>query len=164
MILSGFILHNGYMRKIVRTAKPKMKMTHTKRKAISPVLATVILIAITLVAGVAIAGFAFGLFGTLSATANVTVTTLTCTHGTAVLSACTVQLQNTGNAPASAVACSLSGLGTSVLTGAPLAINAGSSVGATCTQAPAATVPGQPVQGTFTLSSGIIISFSGTYA
>jgi flagellin-like protein len=34
------------------------------RKGISPVLATVILIAITLIAAIAIAGFVFGLFGT----------------------------------------------------------------------------------------------------
>ena len=140
-----------------------MKVTRNKRKAISPVLATVILIAITLVAGVAIAGFAFGLFGTLSATANVTVTTLTCTHGTAAASKCVVNLENTGNAPASAASCSLSGTA-STLTGAPLAIPAGTTVSATCTTTPAATVPGQPVQGTFTLSSGIIVSFSGTFA
>jgi flagellin-like protein len=49
-----------------------------KRKAISPVLATVILIAITLVAGVAIAGFAFGLFGTLGTTANISVQSAAC--------------------------------------------------------------------------------------
>ena len=140
-----------------------MKMTHTKRKAISPVLATVILIAITLVAGVAIAGFAFGLFGTLSATANITVTTLSCTHGAMAASACTVQLENTGNAPASAVSCSLAGA-TSTLAGAPLALPSGTTTGATCTGSPANTVPGQPVEGTFTLSSGIIVSFSGTYA
>jgi len=141
-----------------------MKMTHTKRKAISPVLATVILIAITLVAGVAIAGFAFGLFGTLSATANVTVTTLTCTHNAvAADSTCTVQLENTGNAPASAVACALSGLNDAAFVN-PTAIPAGTTVGATCTGSPNPTVPGEPVQGTFTLSSGIIVSFSGTYA
>jgi flagellin-like protein len=51
------------------------------RRGISEVLATVILIAITLVAGVAIAGFAFGLFGTLGSSANISVVgTSTCDH------------------------------------------------------------------------------------
>jgi len=42
-----------------------------QRKAISPVLATVILIAITLIAAIAIAGFVFGLFGSFTSTAQV---------------------------------------------------------------------------------------------
>jgi len=41
------------------------------RKGISPVLATVILIAITLIAAIAIAGFVFGLFGSFTSTAQV---------------------------------------------------------------------------------------------
>lgn len=56
-------------------------MKFSRRKAISPVLATVILIAITLVAGVAIAGFAFGLFGTLGTTANIKELSATCVSG-----------------------------------------------------------------------------------
>ena len=50
-----------------------MQITNVKgRKAISPVIATVILIAITLIAAIAIAGFVFGLFGSFTATAEVT--------------------------------------------------------------------------------------------
>jgi len=49
-----------------------MKIHNSKqRKAISPVLATVILIAITLIAAIAIAGFVFGLFGSFTSTAQV---------------------------------------------------------------------------------------------
>ena len=51
-----------------------------KRPGITPVLATIILIAITLIAGVAIAGFVFGLFGTLSNSPNVTVITNNLPH------------------------------------------------------------------------------------
>ncbi|HYC11739.1 MAG TPA: zinc-ribbon domain-containing protein [Nitrososphaerales archaeon] len=115
-----------------------------------------------LVVGVAVAGFIFGLYGTMSASSSVSVTVLACTHGTAVSSTCTLHLQNGGNAPASAVACSLGGA-SSTLTGSPLAIPAGTTVGATCTGASEATVPGAPVQGTLTLSDGIVIQFSGTY-
>lgn len=49
-------------------------MRARKRKAISPVIATVILIAITLIASIAIAGFVFGLFGSFTSTAQVSVT------------------------------------------------------------------------------------------
>ncbi|MEM3684998.1 MAG: type IV pilin N-terminal domain-containing protein [Conexivisphaerales archaeon] len=45
-----------------------------KKKAISPVIATVILIAITLIAAVAIGGFVFGLFGSFTSSAQVSVT------------------------------------------------------------------------------------------
>ena len=48
-----------------------------KRRAISPVIATVILIAITLIAAIAIAGFVFGLFPGFTASAQVTQGTST---------------------------------------------------------------------------------------
>ena len=58
-----------------------MKITNVmKRRAISPVIATVILIAITLIAAIAIAGFVFGLFPGFTASAQVT-------QGTSSLSA-----------------------------------------------------------------------------
>jgi len=140
-----------------------MMERHNMRRAISPLVMTVLLIANTLVAGVAIAGFAFGLFGTASATSSVSATALVCSHGSATTSECLVVFQNTGNAPVSAVACSLAGA-TSTLPSAPLSIPPGQASGATCKVAPGITTPGQPVRGTFTLSDGTIVSFSGTYA
>jgi len=47
----------------------------SKRKAISPVLATVILIAITLIAAVAIATFVFGIFGSSASPATYSIQT-----------------------------------------------------------------------------------------
>jgi flagellin-like protein len=47
---------------------------YAQRKAISPIIATVLIIAVTLIAAVAIGGFVFGIFGSSSATANVSVT------------------------------------------------------------------------------------------
>jgi flagellin-like protein len=47
---------------------------YAQRKAISPIIATVLIIAVTLIAAVAIGGFVFGIFGSASATANVQVT------------------------------------------------------------------------------------------
>ena len=58
-----------------------MKINSAKRRnAISPVLATVILIAITLIAAIAIAGFVFGLFGSFTSTARVQIATATIVH------------------------------------------------------------------------------------
>ena len=133
-----------------------------KRNAVSPVLAVVIMIAVTMVGGVATAAFAFGLFGTMSATADISVTRLVCVHGPPYLSRCTAYLENTGDAPTSAVACSLSG-GSSILTGSPKNLPPGTSTYVSCRNAPAATFAGEPVKGTFTLESGISIPFEGLY-
>ena len=64
-----------------------------KRKAISPVLATVILIAITLIAAIAIAGFVFGLFGTFTNNAQVSVTAVSVSNDGATY---TLRFQNSG--------------------------------------------------------------------
>ena len=49
----------------------KREFGSNKRKAISPVLATVVLIAITLISAISIAGFVFGLFGSFSNSAQI---------------------------------------------------------------------------------------------
>ncbi len=138
-----------------------MTEKHGLRTAISPIM-TVLIIVNTIVAGVAIAGFAFERFGTASATADVSATPLVCSHGSAATSKCLVMFQNTGNAPVSAVACSLGGA-TSTLPSAPVSIPPGQASGAACKVAAGMTVPGQAVEGTFTLSDGTMVSFSGTY-
>jgi len=88
-----------------------MKINSTKRrKAISPVLATVILIAITLIAAIAIAGFVFGLFGTFTSTAQVQASVTSCNYNVlkAGAEACSITLTNSGNAnTATTGACSL---------------------------------------------------------
>src|ERR1700719_4065226 len=83
-----------------------MQSRKNARKAISPILATVILIAITLIAAIAIAGFAFGLFGTFTSSANPEVSVVNCDSGTNL---CTLSLTNTGGASASITGCSIYG-------------------------------------------------------
>jgi len=84
-----------------------------RRKAISPVLATVILIAITLIAAIAIAGFVFGLFGTFTSGQNLQLVGTSCyssTHtGATTENVCVLSLTNTGGASASITACSIYG-------------------------------------------------------
>ena len=73
------------------------KKVHRKnRKAISPVLATVILIAITLIAAIAIAGFVFGLFGSFTSTAQLSASNVSCTGPIAAI-VCDLQVSNTGS-------------------------------------------------------------------
>jgi len=137
--------------------------TH-KRKAISPVLATVILIAITLIAAIAIAGFVFGLFGTFTKTATVVGSTVSCTDAHGV---CTINLTNSGNANTNtATTCSESYAGATYAgtTGAAQTIVAGgATVPVTCT--PTAAVPlsaGEEVSGSIALTNGGSVLFSGT--
>jgi len=64
-----------------------------KRKAISPVLATVVLIAMTLISAIAVSGFVFGLFGTFTSTAQVQAQFTSC-NGAG--NTCTLTLYNSG--------------------------------------------------------------------
>ncbi len=66
-----------------------------KRKAISPVLATVILIAITLIAAIAVTGFIFGLFGSFRNTPQVSAQS---TIGSDLTGE--IDLYNSGTSPA----------------------------------------------------------------
>ena len=108
------------------------------------------------------AGFSFGLFGTLSGNASVTAIGVQCVANSAADSACAVTLRNTGNAGAAVVSCSLSGA-TSAATGSTTVPAGTSSSVVTCTGAPMTTLPGQVVQGTISLSNGVAIPFSGIY-
>ena len=168
-----------------------MKMSNFRsrgRRAISPIVATVLIVAVTLVASVAIAGFVFGIFSTQSNTAQVSVTattlraadflaagtTSTFTCGAAAGSFLT--LANTGTAGASVSSGTITWAG---------ATNAFSATGATCTSyiggagSAAATgnmlfpttskvsttnaAIGGTYTGTVTLSSGAVLLFTGTF-
>lgn len=129
-----------------------------KKKAISPILATVILIAITLVAAVAIAGFVFGLFGTLSGGANIQVTGTVCSLG---VGSCILTMTNTGSAPATANTCAIYGTagtppGTAVVAGS-------SGTAVSCVVVTTTFTVGEAVSGTVTMSNGITIPFSGVW-
>jgi len=134
-------------------------------KAISPVLATVILIAITLIAAVAIAGFVFGLFGTFTKTAEVQSSAVACSGAG---KDCSLSLINSGTAnTATAGECTISYGGSTyqgTLTGGGNVI-AGGSLTVTCTApgtAPAG-VPGGSVTGSVTLANGGTDYFSGSF-
>lgn len=148
-----------------------------KRKAISPVLATVILIAITLIAAIAIAGFVFGLFGSFTSSANVSAAVTSCTNSTgtsAGFETCDLQLSNTGSANTGATACSMvfggsTYAGTVTLyTSAALStttsnIKAGTTTYASCVTAIAGDPgAGAAVTGSLSTTNGGSVPFTGT--
>ena len=145
-----------------------------RRKAISPVLATVILIAITLIAAIAIAGFVFGLFGSFTSTARITVSAVQFYPGAAGIGvappASTVLVLNTGTSNANVNSMSLTYGGQTcapAVTGAPVQITAGVAPGITLTvtagTCTAASAPGQAYSGTLALSNGGQVPFSGIF-
>jgi flagellin-like protein len=136
-----------------------------KRKAISPVLATVILIAITLVAGVAIAGFAFGLFGTLGTTANISVLSVSCTSGATGTDKISVIVTNTGGAAGSITGVSPSNLAGGAAMGAttlPYSIAANTATATVVLSPTVILSSGQTITGSLLVNGGSPVPFSVT--
>ncbi|MDG6907122.1 MAG: type IV pilin [Nitrososphaerota archaeon] len=146
------------------------------KKAITPVLATIILIAITLIAGVAIGGFVFGLFGTLGSAPQVTAVTNSLAYGTAntavgmtcaaTPSGSWIQLKNTGSAAANVLSMTVSYNGapeTIPATGTcSVAVGGTTYILVTGLGGPAAN-PGDSFQGSVALSNGAPVPFVGTF-
>jgi flagellin-like protein len=143
-----------------------------QRKAVSPVLATVILIAITLIAAVAIAGFVFGLFGSFTSTAQVSITNVSCSAGSRL---CTLTLTNSGTASTYSGTSGTITFGgqTYTMQCGPTATSSTASAGtAVITAGQSATIycswstsaqAGQQFVGTVSLGNGGQVQFSGTF-
>ena len=134
------------------------------RKGISPVLATVILIAITLIAAVGIGGFVFGLFGTFTSTAQVSAGVATCSGTPEV---CTLVLQNTGSGNTAITGvCNMNFAGGSYSSSATLvagSLKAGSSGTVTCTGPGSQHASaGTQITGYVTLGNGAEVLFAAT--
>jgi len=137
-----------------------------RRKAISPVLATVILIAITLIAAIAIAGFVFGLFGSFTSSAQVSAQVIACNHGNATAN-CLVTLRNTGTSNTVVTGCSVRVGGVSVVgTLSPLVptVTASNTRNAGCQAAGAAQTVGSQAVGSFSMSNGASVPFTGVWS
>ena len=139
---------------------------HASKKGISPVLATVLLISITLIAAVAIGGFVFGLFGTFTSTAQVAAGVATCSGTPEV---CTLVMQNTGSGNTAITGvCNLNFAGGSYLGTATLvsgSLKAGSSATVTCTGPGSQhAASGSQITGYVTLSNGAEVLFAASAA
>jgi len=144
------------------------------RKAISPVLATVILIAITLIAAIAVAGFVFGLFGSFTSSATIRAQVVSCTATGAPPTqhlVCTLNLSNTGTSNGAVNSVTILANGQSQATtcagGLPQTVPAGGSLnGLACTTtAGTFTEPavGSVAGGSIYTSNGAVVPFSGTW-
>ncbi len=167
---------------LLNLLRVKSTLIKRHRKAITPVLATIILIAITLIAGVAIAGFVFGLFGTSANSPAVGFVTSDVDHVTAAGGQGTwdatcapskggdswLQFKNSGGGPTSLVSMKLSYNGATI----PANFLASCTVAAQATifvqfselksAGPAANA-GDTFSGSATLSNGATVPFSGTF-
>ncbi len=149
-------------------------------------MATVILVAITLIAGVALyvylisgqapstqnaASAAASVVnsaggnpqGSFYATAQVSASGVNCSDGTGV---CTIQLTNTGSANTQANGCYLSGSGggTGTLSPNPAEVPAGGAAQVTCTSpAGHGSGPGSQSTGSILLGNGATVAWSGTW-
>jgi flagellin-like protein len=134
------------------------------RRGVSPVLATLVLMSITISVGAAVAGYSFTLFGHLQTTANVEVVRVTCSVSA---SDCVLVLRNVGNGVAvvpGPFGCTLYGTtqASSVNGGTgAVGIPPGQDTGMTCqfNTLPQTAIPGIHVSGTITISNGMQIPF-----
>jgi flagellin-like protein len=154
-----------------------MKISGQQRKAISPIVATVLIVAATLIAAAAIIGYVFGVFGSASNTANIAVTSASMKSLVAA-SAGSITLSNTGTASAYASAVSISYQGTSCTLPSADVTGGGSALpiigGATQTLAISLATAGQycgtttaisgnAYNGYVILSNGAQASFTGSF-
>ncbi len=165
-----------------------MKIPYGKngqRKAISPIIATVLIIAVTLIASVAIGGFVFGIFGSSSQSAQISVTntslaaanflaanagtTFTCSATFAP--GTTLTLTNAGTSGAAVTGATITWAGANNAFAPSAACPVGAAGSATATvylvfttpQMTADAVAGQTYSGTVTLSNGATLLVTGTW-
>jgi flagellin-like protein len=156
-----------------------------QRKAISPIIATVLIIAVTLIAAVAIGGFVFGIFGTSSQSAQIAVTStsLPATNfpgaGPSGTASCLttgeatpyITLTNTGTASAQVTGVTITWAGASnaFAMSATCTVGGAGSTSATSyiqfatPKLATAAVAGQTYSGSVTLSNGAVVLFTGTW-
>jgi len=162
---------------------------YSARRAISPIIATVLIIAVTLIAGIAIGGFVFGVFGSSSSTAQVSVTSQNLIAAdftqaaVAVAPTCNVAgaandltLTNTGVSATTVTGATIVWAGAvNSFTVATCTVAAAGNVGATTNGNPisilftatnhlsADATTGQSYTGTVTMGNGAVLLFSGTF-
>lgn len=136
-----------------------LQVLRRRRRGIEVILAEVILIAITVTAGVVLVGYAFGLFGTLTRVAEVSPDSARCFSTN---STCVVLFSDPGSVPASALSCSISGTQGNILEPIP-SVPAGGEISLSCEAAGLNATPGAIVYGRFIFSSGAPVSFVGLW-
>ena len=91
-----------------------MRTLRKAKKGISPVIATIILIAITIVIAIAVAAWVFGLFKSYSGTNAVTVVSGLSSCSSSSNSQCTIVLSNQGGNSVTVIGASINGVSVSL--------------------------------------------------
>ena len=92
----------------LKTQGTQSSRPHNAKKGISPVIATIILIAITIVIAIAVAGWVFGLFGSYSRTQAVTIVA-SASNCSASNGNCQIMVSNQGGSAITVVSASVDG-------------------------------------------------------
>ena len=134
-------------------------MKISRRRAIDMLLAEVIVVAITVVAGLALAVYALSFFGRLDKVAEITPVSTRCFSAN---STCIVELSNPGAVSASADSCSLSGQSGEV---EPVfgTVLGGATLYFSCQASSVSPTPGAQVYGKFLFSNGEPVTFAGVW-
>ncbi len=165
----------------------KIRIASKSRRAISPIIATVLIIAVTLIASVAIGGFVFGIFAQGQNSAQIAVTgtalnalgftsgtggTITCTTAAPALPYLTLTNTGTGSSAVASITITWAGSNNAYALTASTTCSIGAA-GTTAAQTFAqfvATpkvsvlpVSGQAYTGTVTLTNGAQLLFTGTW-
>jgi flagellin-like protein len=153
-----------------------MRGNKYQRKGISPLIATLTLIAVTLVAAVAVGGYVFGIFGSQTSTAQVSVTyaqisahqagsALTIqVGGNPTNPIGTIKLVNSGTSSIGISGLSLTYGGTTAFASASSGtIQSGSTQTIYITDLATTATAGQQFTGAVVLSNGVQVPFSGTF-
>jgi len=160
----------------------RLKVSKHKWGGVSPIIATLVLIAVTLVAAVAMAAFVFGLFGSLGSTSNLATSVAVCSVSDTALSigamtfhasaggnpTCFMTVRNSGTAIGTISGCSMGGVSGAIYdasSGAPVtyySVAGSTSVGIECDYPGGTPVVGAHVMGILT-TANIDLYFAGTW-
>jgi len=147
----------------LKTQGTQSSRPHNAKKGISPVIATIILIAITIVIAIAVAGWVFGLFGSYSRQGGVTIlaSASNCYSSTSTTktldNSCIITVSNQGSTGVTVISASINGQQGTLAASVP--VSAGTTATVSVSAASSQTLTsGETVNVQLGLSNGNTIS------
>jgi len=136
-----------------------------RRKGVSPVIAEVLLIVVSLIAGVALGGFAFAIMGAYNHPAEVVAQVMSCAPSSGPSETCMINLTNLGSSTVGTTSCSVIVNGSNLigtLTSKGIVPAGGTLTSVSCTAYGASGAEGSAIVGSILLSNGASVLFAGT--
>ena len=139
-----------------------MRLVRKRRRGMSAIIVTFVLIVVTLITSVMVASFTFGLISSYIPPAEVTVQGATCS-ATGNTTTCQLILTNEGaKNTATSGTCSLDGTTAGSVVGGGTVPAGGSLDGVECVAHNSPITPGSNVKGELSLTNGAILPFIGS--